>query len=174
MWVFINKYVLLLGISLGLFWGSSVYASDTGSNSVEIEYVAWYYKGENAFKRIAEYFGYGEQTGNKVLLRTQPGERAGLYFVLHLSDPADTLPGGSKFILSAVFPDSPSEKDFSFPLPESHTDYCVVWLGLTGKDVPMDEEAPVAWRIQITDGLGTILAEKASFLWRYEHPDEKS
>lgn len=136
-----------------------------GSSSVSIDYVAWYYKPAQAFKRIAEYFGSHELTGRKIILRTDPEKRAGLYYVIHLDARADKLPQGSSFELAAIFPDSPKAKLFQFPLPDPIPGYRVVWIGLTGQDTPADEEAPVAWQILIKDKQGQVIATKQSFLW---------
>lgn len=138
------------------------------SAEMEIDYVSWYYKPEYVFKRIAEYFGAPEQTGSKILLRSQPGDRAGLYFVTHLSEGAGVLPSGSAFVLAVIFPDSPRARTYRFPLPEPIPDYAVAWLGLTGADLPADEAPPVAWHLQIEGADGTVLADKKSYLWEYE------
>lgn len=130
-----------------------------------IDYVAWYYKPEQAFKRIAEYFGSPELKGRKIILRTDPENRAGLYFVVHLDEDADELPSGSSFEVSAVFPDSPKAKRFNFPLPEPTPGYRVVWIGLTGEDEPADDEAPVSWRVMIKGPQDEVITSKESFLW---------
>lgn len=136
-----------------------------------IGYVAWYYKDATVFKRIAEYFGGGERTARKVILRTDQSDRAGLYFVCRLDDgDVDAFPVGSKFVLEVVLPDSPREKVYDYPLPDPTPDYAEIWLGLTGKDVPKDSEPPVAWRIRVIGPDDAVLASRHSYLWSIEDP----
>ncbi len=136
-----------------------------------IGYVAWYYKDANTFKRIAEFFGGGERTARKVILRTDPEQRTGLYFVCRLDDgDVSAFPAGSTFVLDLVTPDSPREKVYDYPLPEPAPDYEEIWLGVTGKDIPQFKEEPVAWRIQVKGPDGNVLATRHSYLWSVEEP----
>lgn len=137
----------------------------------KIDYVAWYYKDAHVFKRISEYFGGGERTARKVILRTDASERAGLYFVCRLNGgDVSAFPAKSAFVLELVTPDSPREKTYTFTLPNPAPDYQEIWLGLTGKDVPPGEEEPVAWRIQIKGPDGAVLNTYQSFLWSAKEP----
>jgi hypothetical protein len=116
-----------------------------------------------AFDRIGEYFGSREPGVGEVVLRTQPEQRAGYYFLARVKNAAPLAT--AKFELSVIRPDHPEPKLFTFPanVPAKET---VFQLGLTGADWPAGKEAnPVAWKIALVDGSGRVLAEHKSFLW---------
>ncbi|WOO42709.1 hypothetical protein [Rubellicoccus peritrichatus] len=161
------NWLRAVGIALFLPLAGATFtaANTTEAEPFSIDYVAWYYKPAQSFQRIAEYFGTPELTGRKIILRSDPKNRGGLYFVVHIDEDANELPKGSSFEVSAVFPDSPKAKLFKFPLPEPTPDHRVVWIGLTGDDEPADDEPPVSWLITIKGPQGEIIASKKSFLW---------
>ena len=116
-----------------------------------------------AFDRISEYFGHGENTSGHLILRTHADARAGYYFIVRLEH-APSLTG-AKFELSVIRPDAPEPKSFSFPIATSANDG-VVELGLTGADWPGEKKAsPVAWQLTLRAADGHVLAEQKSFLW---------
>lgn len=116
-----------------------------------------------SFERIGEYFGGRENTGREVVLRTQPGERAGYYFLVRVKNAA-ALPN-AKFELSVIRPEAPEPKTFSFPAALAAKE-TVFQLGLTGADWPQGRDAhPVAWKIAVKDSGDRVLAEHKSFLW---------
>lgn len=116
-----------------------------------------------AFDRISEYFGRGENTSGQIILRTQPAAREGFYFLVRVKNTAALA--AAKFELSVIRPDAPEPKAFSFPvsLPAKGA---LVQLGLTGAAWPDGKKAsPVAWRLALVAADGRILAEHKSFLW---------
>jgi hypothetical protein len=116
-----------------------------------------------SFDRISEYFGRGENTGGRHILRTRADARAGFYFLVRLA-PSD-LPTGAKFEIQVIAPEKPEPKTFTFPAAPAKGEK-VFELGLTGADWPGGEKArPVAWRIALLSADGRVLAEQKSFLW---------
>jgi hypothetical protein len=116
-----------------------------------------------SFDRIGEYFGRGENTSGRHILRTQADARAGFYFLVRLA-PAD-LPADAKFEVQVIAPEKPEPKTFTFPVPAAKGEK-VFELGLTGADWPGGEKArPVAWRVALLGADGRVLAEQKSFLW---------
>src|SRR5688572_22541213 len=133
--------------------------------AAEVEFVrvwpAW--RDTESFERIGEYFGGAENTGREIVMRTQPAERAGYYFLVRVKKNADAA--GAKFTLSVIRPDTPEPKEYSFPvsLPAKES---VFQLGLTGVDWPQGRKAnPVAWKLALVAADGRVLAEHKSFLW---------
>ncbi|GHB99231.1 hypothetical protein GCM10007047_14260 [Cerasicoccus arenae] len=142
--------------------------------SVEIDSVVSYYKPEQAFKRIGEYLGGEEQTGRKIILRTQTSPRKGLYFVVRITEFADELPAGCFFEVDLLRPDKkrPVTKRFDLPAnPKSHRE---IWLGFTGDDQPANDEPPVAWRVRMLGPDGQELSSYQSFLWSKPADDESA
>ena len=116
-----------------------------------------------AFDRISEYFGGGENRGGQVILRTQPGVRAGYYFLMRVK--SATARPGVRIEVHVIRPDAPEPKVFAFAtaLPAGEA---VLQLGLTGPDWPGGEKRnPVAWKITVLDAAGKLLNEHKSFLW---------
>ncbi|MCF7687415.1 MAG: hypothetical protein K9M98_00720 [Cephaloticoccus sp.] len=117
-----------------------------------------------SFVRISEYFGGEENTGRQTMLRTQPGDRAGFYFLTRTRNPGAARPE-AKFILEIIKPDSPRTKTYTFPAVLPAGDH-VFNLGLTGTDWTGKDVQPVAWHLQLVDADGHQLASSQSFLWR--------
>jgi len=132
---------------------------------VTINNVVWYYKPEETFKRILEYFDGEERTGRKIILRTQDEPRRGLYFIVRISEFVEDLPPGCAFAVDLIRPDQREASTTVFPLPEERTPHSEIWLGFTGKSEPPDESPPVAWRIRLLGPDGETVASRHSFLW---------
>ena len=116
----------------------------------------------DSFDRISEYFTGRENPGGRTLLRSQPAERAGYYWLLRTRSPQPLA--GVTIELTYTAPDaaSPRTQVFHVDLPAgSH----VTMVGLTGADWPDLETEPVVWRLRLLDRSGTELAHETSFLW---------
>lgn len=135
---------------------------------VEIEEVSVRRLDAAHFKRLTEYFTGHESTGNRVLLRSDPATRGGLYFTLELSDEADNLPAGSQFRVQYIRPDLPDALEQLYPLPATNTAHHTVYLGLTGDTWPDSEALPLAFRVSLVGPDGQELDHYQSFLWEME------
>ena len=144
----------------------------TSVHAVEFRHLAIRHVEAKAFVRISEYFTGRENPGNRLLCRSRPNERAGLYFVLTLDEKSRKLPDGAVFVLEVIRPDDPETKLFRIPVPAKRPRGKEVFLGLTGEDWPDEEARPVAWRLRLLDAGGGTLAERKSFLWE-RPPKEK-
>ena len=122
------------------------------------------YRTENDFVRIPEYFTGKEYFGKQVVIRTGKG-RAGLYFVLELNHPLFNLPEKSSVLVRVIRSDHPEAKLYKFELPRKKISGSEILLGITGTDWNSSEIKPVAWRIELQDKNGKLLAAKQSFLW---------
>lgn len=114
-----------------------------------------------SFERISEYFSGQENTGGQTIVRTQPGSRAGFYWLIRTKAGAAT---DARIELSVLAPDAPAARTYTLStrLPAgSH----VTMAGLTGADWPQPETPPVAWRLRVLDSAGRELATEQSFLW---------
>lgn len=124
------------------------------------------WQGAETFDRIAEYFGGKENDhGGDVVIRTHADVRAGYYFLVRATHPAEFA--GGKFELLVVRPDSPEPKTFTFPAGDPAGAKAVIFqLGLTGVDWPGGKNShPVAWKLTLLSADGKQLAEQHSFLW---------
>lgn len=119
------------------------------------------YRSAESFVGIGEYFGRPEDTGGRIIRRSQPAERGGYYWLIRLRTPQAQE---AEVQIEVVRPGrtEPERHRLAAPLPAGRP---VLLVGLTGADWPDAEERPLAWRIQILDSQGRPLAGEQSFLW---------
>ncbi len=133
--------------------------------SVKIEEIKpRYIKSEN-FKRISEYMTGKDHLGDRVIIRSNPTERAGFYFTLILDEDVRRLPKGTIVVGEFYTPKSVEKQTHEFALPKKLASTNEIFVGLTGEDWPQSGDVPGAWRFTIKDANGSILAEKQSYLW---------
>jgi len=133
--------------------------------AAEVEFVRIWpgWRDAESFERIGEYFGSDESQRREIILRTQPQERGGYYFLVRVKS-TDAV-AAARFELHMIRPDGPEPRLFTFPaaLPAKQT---VFQLGLTGTDWPGGKDAtPVAWKLSLVAADGRVIAERKSFLW---------
>ncbi len=163
-----KQFLFLCAVGIVLALGPAAEA-----DAVQIKRVTPQYMPREAFLRISEYFTGKENTGRRVILRTQAQERAGMYFVVMLDKGASELPPGSQVKLFVVTSDSPKTQTFTLPFPEQVANHCEVFAGLTGSDWPSKKLGIVAWKVILEDKSGQALAEDQSFLWKLPPPEKK-
>lgn len=156
----IAGFFLLVSLTIAL---PSIGSAKEGG---EVEFVRVWptWRATESFVRISEYFGGEENTGKETMLRTQPEDRTGFYFLTRTKNAGASLTG-TKFVLEIIKPDSPLTKTYTFPAELPGGGH-VFNLGLTGKDWAGKEVQPVAWRLRLLDADEHEIASKQSFLWR--------
>jgi hypothetical protein len=135
---------------------------------VKIVHIFTGWRSTDSFRRLIEYFGGKENNGSTKVLRSQPAERAGYYWLVRLKNPNASIPG-ARFELQVISPASPEAKTYLFAvdLPAGR---CVCQLGLTGSDWPGAKARPDAWHLRLLAPDGTTLLARESYLW--ELPDK--
>lgn len=120
------------------------------------------YRSAESFQTIGEFFGKKEYTGGRLVLRTQPENRNGYYFLTRI-EKADAIPGATARV-QLIFAGSPLAKTYEFPvaIPEGKS---VLNLGITGSDWPGAGVKPLAWRVTLLRPDGSELLSEHSFLW---------
>ena len=141
--------------------------SSFGLAETRIRSVSETYWSSQDFARIPEYFTGKEYQGNQVIVRTQDA-RAGLYFVLELTEALEKLPKNCEVFVEVVRSDGPEAKLYKLSIPNETKGRKEVLLGITGDDWKSPKIKPVAWRIEIKDGTGKVISSKQSFLWGHE------
>lgn len=115
-----------------------------------------------SFKRISEYFVGKENTGGEAVLRTHPAQRGGYYFLVRAANPGAALTATARLSVITAADARPREFTFTPVLRPGDT---VFHLGLTGPDWPDAKADPVAWKLDLTDADGKVLATARSYLW---------
>lgn len=121
-----------------------------------------------SFKRISEYFDGKENTGGELILRTHPAQRGGYYFLVRVANPGEARGVTARLQVITETEAKPRAYTFTPALTAGDT---VFHLGLTGPDWPDAAATPVAWKLDLTDGEGHVLATAKSYLW--EKPQGK-
>jgi hypothetical protein len=130
---------------------------------LEVVRVVTNWRDAASFQRISEFLHGRENTGGMVILRSQPGERAGLYWLVRLKNRGIPI-AGARFELQVITPAAPEPKTFTFPAAVP-TGSPVYELGLTGADWPDAKVRPAAWRLRLLAADGRTLIGEKSFLW---------
>lgn len=155
---------IVLALLVSLF-ASCASTQKATPSSLEIKDIKPRFIEEVQFKRIGEYLTGKEDTGGRVIIRSDREERTGYYFTLVLDENVRKLPKGT-FIVGEFFtPQSLDAQTRDFVLPNKRPSTKEVFIGLTGKDWPQNSGVPSAWRFTIKDANGNIMAEKQSYLW---------
>ena len=126
---------------------------------------AW--RSAESFERISEFFDGQENTGNHILLRSQPNARAGYYFLIRAKAAATTT--DAKFVLKIITPEAPEPKIYTFPITLGPKEK-IFEVGLTGADWPGRKTHAVAWQLSVINAEGRELASQQSFLWSNPAP----
>ncbi|MCC5807800.1 MAG: hypothetical protein JJU00_15855 [Opitutales bacterium] len=119
------------------------------------------------FQYIGEFFSGKETVDNRVLLRTDPGERTGLYVIAELKPRLRDIPAGASLALEMIRSDANEIHVHEFPLPTEPARARILYVGLTGADWPESGERlrPVAWRLRLLNSAGDPMDTWSSFLW---------
>ena len=147
---------LLLGVAVS-------HAADL---SIVRVYAGW--RDAASFKRISEYFSGRENTGGEAVLRTHPDQRGGYYFLVRVTNPGAPRAITARLELITDAAAQPVAHTFPVNLKDDDT---VFHLGLTGPDWPDPKAVPVAWKLELIEGDGRVLATEKSYLW--ERPASK-
>lgn len=117
----------------------------------------------DSFQSFYEYHTGRELVGKWTVLRSQPEERTGLYFLTRVENHGAPV-SGATLVVRVVTPDATETKVFTFPAQVKAGSW-LFEIGLTGKDWPAEHIEPVAWDVELQSADGTVLAKKTSFLW---------
>ena len=117
----------------------------------------------DSFQSYYEYHTGRELVGKWIVLRSQPDERTGLYFLVRVKNPGAAV-RGANFVVRVITPDATETKVYNFPANVKAGSW-LYEIGLTGKDWAVDHSHPVAWDVELQSPDGNLLAKKASVLW---------
>lgn len=136
----------------------------------KISYVLNRYISDPETRSIYEVFTGEETTYGKLVIRTQPDKRAGMYFFVMFGYDPDDIALACTFELSVDSTGDSKTKTYKFTVPETHSVTREIALGVTGSDWPGPDAKVNAWKLVLKSPTGKILAQKYSWLWE-DDPD---
>lgn len=149
-------------VHAALLFLSLLWVSTGSAASVSILRLWPGFRTAESFESIGEYFGQPEQTRGRSLLRSQPNDRGGFYWLTR-TQASEAIPHAT-VKLEVIYPGSTDAKAYAFQTaipPGEH----LFEIGATGTDWPGAKLRPVAWRLSFLDAQGTALVTQQSFLW---------
>lgn len=140
-------------------------AASLPSRAADVEFVRVWgtWRDADSFERISEFFTGKENAGRETVARTHPEARAGFYFLARIKNPTSPIPD-AKFALQVITPTDPKPTTFTFPANVA-AGTGVFSLGLTGPDWAARKNPPVAWKLELLQSDGQVIATAQSFLW---------
>ena len=135
------------------------------ARAADVSFVRVWPQWHNAdtFQSYYEYKHHKELAGKFIVLRSQPWERGGLYFLTRVKNTGAALKGAT-FVVRVISPESTATRVYSFPAAINGGSH-LFEIGLTGTDWEGAKTAPVAWNVELHAADGSVLAGKSSFLW---------
>lgn len=133
--------------------------------AAEARFISVRYLEKQSFLRISEYFDGKENTGNRLVCRSKPDSRAGLYLILSLKESTRELPADIVARWQVISPKAPDPVEYLIAVPNERPRGKDLFVGLTGDDWPDPETRPVAWKFTLETSDGKVLLAKKSFLW---------
>lgn len=143
----------------------------TGAAPVEIERVWTDYRLGKDYIRLGEILSGRRFTGGSTEHRTQAESGDGYFFTVRVDRASAWRKQDYTLRLSIIPPDASATRVFTFPIPASKKRGLRLELGVTGSDWPYGELQPLAWRVEVLDSTGTLVADEKSYLW--EKPPAK-
>ena len=116
----------------------------------------------DSFQSFYEYHTGRELVGKWTVMRSQPDDRSGLYFLVRTENPGKVL--GGTIVVRVISPESIDTRVYSFPVQVPPGGRLFV-VGLTGTDWAVARVQPVAWDVELQAPDGTVLLKKTSYLW---------
>lgn len=145
-----------------------IFFSVTGSalSAVNIEIVRFKNMEDEDFAHIKEFFNGIEDQSFRAVFRTEPTQRDGFYFIIKMDKKIRDLNPNTQLQLEWIPYGElkPNVATFSLHSKASGSE---IYLGLTGDDAPKGKiNAPLAWRISLSEPNNKLLSVKQSFLWQ--------
>jgi len=119
------------------------------------------------FQRLSEFFTHKENASGQIILRSQPDNRKGLYFIVFLNRYYLHIPSSAYVQIDYIKQGKPITHSRKFPLNNTaqNLKYCEAYFGITGSDWEATDTLS-AWTISIKDANGANLIQPfSSFLW---------
>ena len=136
----------------------------SAAGKIEIENAKLRIIEAGTFTRVSEYFTGHENQGRRVIVRSDPENRGGLYFIIRFSESTKDFPQGLRLAVDyySMKQGKLDHQEFELPYPMKRTNK--IFAGITAEETK-DTTLPIAWRIQLLRQDGSVYSELKSYLW---------
>jgi hypothetical protein len=118
---------------------------------------------EDEIRTVGQYFtSKFLRLGFRTIVASDPEVPTGQYFIIRTKGSPASKPVAAHMILYRT--DSKDPQEWTWSLENVQLDKWL-YLGLTGADWPDEEVQPLAWRLELRDAGGAVVASWNSFLW---------
>ncbi|MCC5835882.1 MAG: hypothetical protein JJU20_14240 [Opitutales bacterium] len=132
--------------------------------TIEVAYSE--YRETGSFQRIQEFFTGREAPGRRTIIRTDPDNRDGQYFLINLTRSVARSDVHSVEI-EVITTESKDTQQLVFLLSDAlRVRGSWIYCGVTGDDWPNRNVRPLAWIARLKDSEGRLLDEWESFVQR--------
>ena len=142
------------------------------AQTIEFSRIRLEYREDASFKRISEYFTGEENTGRRIVLRTQDSDRNGFYFSFRIEATGEATMSEGTIALLVFAPGTYEPTEYIFGLGVQTRRGIKVLIGLTGTDWADPKAKPVAWRLEFRNATGQPIGFEESFLWRLPEDED--
>ena len=140
-------------------------ANNANISDVNVRYIE-----QDSTRSIWEVLTGKEFWHGRLFIRTDNSDRTGYYFFVMFETYTKDILAGDEILLYVQPSKSHNVEKFSFKVPSDTTLLREVALGVTGKDAARIDDKILAWKIEVKDRQGNIIAQKQSWLWSVENP----
>lgn len=143
------------------------------TSNLDISYIYNRHVKDWETRSIGESLTGDEHTHGHLTLRTQDKAREGMYFWIMFAWDVKEISLGS---LIEVYVDTTKRakiQKYEFIIPETHSVFREVKLGITGTDWIDEDEQVNAWKLVVKRADGKIITEKQSWLWSIKAEEKK-
>ncbi len=123
-------------------------------------------------RSIYEVFTGKEFGHGRLILRSDPSNRDGLYFFIMFDTYCRDIQKGTviKFYLQTS--QSHEVQKYTYTIPQNTTLLRELVLGITGKDTSNVSEKVLAWKIEVISPEDKVITQQQSWLWSMENPSK--
>ena len=161
-----HKSILIL--SLLIFTLNGCQHRQIPSQKISVDSLSMKFLSENSFKGIVEAFQHSESQGGRVIIRSQPSQRSGLYFNVKFNHSLSLLKPGMQVKVSFITENSPKEQSHTWIVPDIKHSLIFqneLYLGITDDSNFSSNTQLIAWCIEVFDGNNNLITSQKSFAW---------
>ncbi len=123
-------------------------------------------------RSIYEVFTGKEFGHGRLILRSDPSNRDGLYFFIMFDTYCSDIQKGTTIKFYLQTSQSHEVKKYTYSIPENTILLRELVLGITGKNLADVSDKVLAWKIEVISPEEKVIAQQQSWLWSVENPSK--